>query len=110
MLSHLKLILSALKLKAFTISLSSIFFTSLVCAQSGFYQNQTIDFENTKLSGFSDDGRVKVLLLNLLPSGMTETAAQEIAKALQLNIFTSFFALLISCLLIFQKVFFLLGR
>ena len=50
------------------------------------YQNNTIDFEHTKLSGFSDDGRVKVLLLNLLPSGMTETAAQEIAKALQLNI------------------------
>ena len=48
-----------------------------------------MDFEHTKLSGFSDDGRVKVLLLNLLPSGMTETAAQEIAKALQLNIYNT---------------------
>ena len=89
LLSHLKLLLSAFKLKALTISLSIIFFTSLVCAQSGIYQNNTMDFEHTKLSGFSDDGRVKVLLLNLLPSGMTETAAQEIAKALQLNIYNT---------------------
>ena len=48
-----------------------------------------MDIEHTKLSGFSDDGRVKVLLLNLLPSGMTETAAQEIAKVLQLNIYNT---------------------
>ena len=89
LLSHLKLLLSAFILKVFTISLSSIFFTSLVCAQSGIYQNNTMDVEHTKLSGFSDDGRVKVLLLNLLPSGMTETAAQEIAKALQLNIYNT---------------------
>ena len=89
LLTQLKLLLSAFKFKAFTISLSSIFFTSLVCAQSGIYQNNTMDFENTKLSGFSDDGRVKVLLLNLLPSGMTETAAKEIAKALQLNIYNT---------------------
>ena len=48
-----------------------------------------MDLEHAQLSGFSDDGRVKVLLLNLLPSGMTETAAQEIAKALQLNIYNT---------------------
>ena len=87
--SLLKLLLPAFTLKAFTISLSSIFFTSLVWAQSGIYQNNTMDLEHTQLSGFSDDGRVKVLLLNLLPSGMTETAAQEIAKALQLNIYNT---------------------
>jgi len=78
-----------LRLKVFTISLSSILFTSIGWAQSGIYQNNTMGFENNQLSGFSDDGRVKVLLLNLLPSGMTETAAQEIAKALQLNIYNT---------------------
>ncbi|HJL95133.1 MAG TPA: hypothetical protein QF871_07820, partial [SAR324 cluster bacterium] len=43
----------------------------------------------TQLSGFSDDGRIKLLLLNLLPTGMTETAAVEIGKALQLNIYNT---------------------
>ena len=87
--SNIKKLLNTLKLKVFTISLFIIFFTSLVCAQSVVYQNNTMDFEEKQLSGFSDDGRVKVLLLNLLPSGMTETAAQEIAKALQLNIYNT---------------------
>jgi len=88
--SLVKKLLSALRLKVFTICLSSsILFTSLIWAQSGIYQNKTQDFEHNKLSGFSDDGRIKVLLLNLLPSGMTETAAQEIAKALQLNIYNT---------------------
>jgi len=82
-------LLIPIKLKAFIISISSIFFTSFVWAQSGIYQNNTIDFEHNQLTGFSDDGRVKVLLLNLLPSGMTETAAQEIVKALQLNIYNT---------------------
>ena len=87
--SFLKLLLSILKLKAFIICLSSIFFTSVVLAKSEYFQKNTMNNEHTKLSGFSDDGRVKVLLLNLLPSGMTETAAQEIAKALQLNIYNT---------------------
>ena len=82
-------ILSQIKIKVFTISLCSILFTSLVWAQSGSYQNNNIDLDDNQLTGFSNDGRVKVLLLNLLPSGMTETAAQEIVKALQLNIFNT---------------------
>ena len=45
--------------------------------------------ELTQLSGFSDDERVKLLLLNLFPSGMTETAAAEVAKVLQLNIYNT---------------------
>ena len=57
--------------------------------QSGFFQEETFNFESDRLSGFSEDGRVKVLLLTLLPSGMTETAAGEIAKALQLNLFNT---------------------
>ncbi len=61
----------------------------MALAQSGVYQNNNMSFEENQLSGFSEDGRVKVLLLNLLPSGMTETAAQEIAKALQLNIYNT---------------------
>ena len=82
-------ILSQIKIKVFTISLCSILFTSLVWAQSGSYQNNNIDLDDNQLTGFSNDGRVKVLLLNLLPSGMTETAAQEIVKALQLNIYNT---------------------
>ena len=85
----LKKLLSATKLKVFIINLSCIFFATLVWAQSGIFKNETIDFDQNQLSGFSDDGRVKVLLLNLLPSGMTETAAQEIGKALQLNIYNT---------------------
>ena len=45
--------------------------------------------ELTQLSGFSNDERIKLLLLNLFPSGMTETAATEIVKALQLNIYNT---------------------
>ena len=82
-------ILSQIKIKVFTISLCSILFTSLVWAQSGSYQNKNINLDHNQLTGFSNDGRVKVLLLNLLPSGMTETAAQEIVKALQLNIYNT---------------------
>ncbi len=58
-------------------------------AQSGFFQEDTFNFNNERLSGFSEDGRVKVLLLTLLPKGMTETAAEEIARALQLNLFNT---------------------
>lgn len=75
--------------KAFLLCLISIYFSTLIWAQSGIYQENTLKLEQTQLSGFSDDERVKVLLLNLLPSGMTETAAEEIAKALQLNIYNT---------------------
>ena len=57
--------------------------------QSSNYQGDSSNYEQTQLSGFSDDERIKLLLLNLLPSGMTETAAEEIAKALQLNIYNT---------------------
>ncbi len=43
-------------------------------------------FDDDFLSGFSEDGRIKILLLNLAPSGMTETAAQQIVRALQQNL------------------------
>ena len=51
---------------------------SQALSQSNFFQEDLFNLESDVMSGFSDDGRVKVLLLNLLPSGMTETAAQEI--------------------------------
>jgi len=41
------------------------------------------------LSGFADDDRTKLLILNLFPSGLTEIAAEEISKVLQLNIFNT---------------------
>lgn len=62
---------------------------SSVMAQSGFFQEESFSFETDRLSGFSEDGRVKILLLTLVPSGMTETAAEEIGKALQLNLYNT---------------------
>ena len=72
--------------KVFLLYFTLIFFSSISSAQSKKYQEDGDKMEYTKLSGFSDDERTKLLLLNLLPSGMTETAAEEIGKALQLNI------------------------
>ena len=82
-------ILPAFFCKAILLCLISVIYSAFVWAQSGIYQENTLKLEQSQLSGFSDDERVKVLLLNLLPSGMTETAAEEIAKALQLNIYNT---------------------
>ena len=58
-------------------------------AQANLNLNDPFAFERELVSGFSEDGRIKVLLLTLLPTGMTETAAEEISKALQLNLFNT---------------------
>jgi len=58
-------------------------------AQSGFFEEDNFNFETDSITGFSEDGRIKVLLLTLLPKGMTETAAEEISRALQLNLFNT---------------------
>ena len=58
-------------------------------SQSNFFQEDLFNLESDVMSGFSDDGRMKVLMLTLAPYGMTETAAGEISKALQLSIFNT---------------------
>ena len=58
-------------------------------AQSNFFQEDLFNLESDVMSGFSDDGRVKVLMLTLAPYGMTESASEEISKALQLSIFNT---------------------
>ena len=75
--------------KTLLIFLTSLFFTTPGWGQSNNSSGNIFGIQQTQLSGFSDDERVKVLLLNLLPSGMTETAAEEIAKALQLNVYNT---------------------
>ncbi|MBT3214320.1 MAG: hypothetical protein HN351_06720 [Deltaproteobacteria bacterium] len=75
--------------KVFLLCFSFLFFSSASWSQSNNYQGNGSNLELTQLSGFSDDERIKLLLLNLLPSGMTETAAVEIGKALQLNIYNT---------------------
>jgi len=57
--------------------------------QSNFFKEDVFQFETGSATGFSEDGRVKVLLLTLMPTDMSETAATEIAKALQLNLFNT---------------------
>ena len=64
-------------------------FSQGVLAQSGFFEEDNFNFETDSVTGFSEDGRVKILLLTLLPKGMTETAAEEISRALQLNLFNT---------------------
>ena len=76
-------------MKTLLIFLSCLFFTTPGWGQSNNSSGNIFGIQQTQLSGFSDDERVKVLLLNLLPSGMTETAAEEIAKALQLNVYNT---------------------
>ncbi len=44
-------------------------------SQSNFFQEDLFNLESDVMSGFSDDGRMKVLMLTLAPYGMTETAA-----------------------------------
>ncbi len=75
--------------KVFLLCFSFLFFSSASWSQSNSYQGNASNLELTQLSGFSDDERIKILLLNLLPSGMTETAAVEIGKVLQLNIYNT---------------------
>ena len=75
--------------KSLLIFLTCLFFTTPGWGQSNNSSGNIFGIQQTQLSGFSDDERVKVLLLNLLPSGMTETAAEEIAKALQLNVYNT---------------------
>ena len=75
--------------KTLLIFLTCLFFTTTGWGQSNNSSGNIFSIQQTQLSGFSDDERVKVLLLNLLPSGMTETAAEEIAKALQLNVYNT---------------------
>ncbi len=58
-------------------------------SQSNFFQEDLFNLESDVMSGFSDDGRMKVLMLTLAPYGMTETAAGEVSKALQLSIFNT---------------------
>lgn len=71
----------------------TIFFLSLpvyqLLGQSGLLQGDTFNFEDELLTGFNEDGRIKVLLLTLAPSGMTETAAEQIAQSLELNLFNT---------------------
>ena len=75
--------------KTLLIFFTSLFFTTPGWGQSNNSSGNIFGIQQTQLSGFSDDERVKVLLLNLLPSGITETAAVEIAKALQLNVYNT---------------------
>jgi hypothetical protein len=74
-----------------TILILSLIFgsSSQALSQSNFFQEDLFNLETDMMSGFSDDGRMKVLMLNLAPYGMTETAAGEISKALQLSIFNT---------------------
>ena len=75
--------------KSLLIYLTFLFFTTPGWGQSNNSSGNIFGIQQTQLSGFSDDERVKVLLLNLLPSGMTETAAEEIGKVLQLNVYNT---------------------
>lgn len=75
--------------KTLLIFFTSLFFTTPGWGQSNNSSGNIFGIQQTQLSGFSDDKRVKVLLLNLLPSGITETAAVEIAKAIQLNVYNT---------------------
>ena len=75
--------------KTLLIFLTCLFFTTPGWGQSNNSSGNIFGIQQTQLSGFSADERVKVLLLNLLPSGMTETAAEEIEKVLQLNVYNT---------------------
>ena len=76
-------------MKVFLLCFSILFVSSASWSQSNNAQRNDNNLGLTQLSGFSDDERIKLLLLNLFPSGMTETAATEIVKALQLNIYNT---------------------
>ncbi len=80
---------STFLVKFLLIYLTLLFFSTSGWGQTNNSSRDIFEKQQNKLSGFSEDDRVKVLLLNLLPSGMTETAAKEIAKALQLNVYNT---------------------
>lgn len=61
-------------------------FSGISWGQSNIGQGGSFKGPDDFLNGFSEDGRIKVLLLTLAPSGMTETAAEQIAKAIELNL------------------------
>ncbi|MGK5093485.1 hypothetical protein WDW89_15940 [Deltaproteobacteria bacterium TL4] len=69
-----------------SINIGLLSWTSTSLAQSSFFQQESYSFDNELVSGFSEDGRIKILLLTLVPMGMTETASEEILKALYLNL------------------------
>jgi hypothetical protein len=75
--------------KSLLIYLTFLFLTTPGWGQSNNSSGNILGLQQAQLSGFSDDERVKVLLLNLLPSGMTETAAEEIEKVLQLYVYNT---------------------
>ena len=83
-----------MKALIFLVKLLSIFLIFILIytpswGQSNSSNKNIFGLSQSQLSGFSNDDRIKLLLLNLLPSGITETAAKEIAKALQLNLYNT---------------------
>ncbi|MGA1599387.1 MAG: hypothetical protein ACO4AU_10070 [bacterium] len=72
------------------LALGALWLTALpLHAQTNYPNMQPFEFERELVSGFSEDGRIKILLLTLLPTGMTESAVEEISKALQMNLFNT---------------------
>ena len=74
--------------KYFFALITFFYLSCITWGQSNNLQN-FINGNQLKLSGFSDDDRTKLLLLNLFPSGLTEVASEEISKILQINIFNT---------------------
>ena len=75
--------------KAFFIISTFLYLNSISWGQSKLLNQYPLEQDLAQPSGFSEDDRIKLLILNLLPSGLTETAAKEIAKVLQQNIFNT---------------------
>ena len=75
--------------KAFLTFFTIFSFSTISCAQSKFFNQNNTKQNLIQLSGFSEDDRIKLLILKLFPSGLTETAAEEIIKVLQQNIFNT---------------------
>ena len=76
-------------LRTFLLIIVILNFFTMTWGQTNNFKKETIYKELFNPSGFSNDNRVKLLILNLLPSGLTEIAATEITKVLQLNIFNT---------------------
>ena len=74
--------------KKFFVLIIFFYISTLTWGQSNNLLRDTVN-NKLQLSGFSDDDRTKLLILNLFPSGLTEIAAEEISKVLQLNIFNT---------------------
>ena len=75
--------------KTFFALIIILYLSSFVWGKSNNLMQDSKKSNNQKLSGFSDDDRTKLLLLNLFPSGLTEVASEEISKILQINIFNT---------------------